>query len=346
MRAWIETWLTKRWYESTLALALLPLVPLSWLFRVIILIRRFAYQHKLLSSYRPTLPVIVVGNITVGGTGKTSFVIWLANTLRAHGFQPGIILRGAGSKDANHLPIWVEKETPITLIGDEARLLATHTSAPVVVSPNRVAAAKLLEASEQCNIIISDDGLQHYRLQRDIEILLIDKKRQFGNQQLLPAGPLREPISRQKTVDFIVEHGANQSGRHFATYYKPTQFIAVTHHETTRALSQFTNKTVHAVAGIGHPEQFFSMLEALGLTVIPHAFPDHHAYQAPDLIFKDDLPIVMTEKDAVKCKEIANENTWYLAVQLVCEEHLITLLIQQLKYMNVKVNYQKGEKTS
>lgn len=330
MRSWIEQWLTSTWYQQKMAIGLYPLLPFSWLFRKILSFRRLAYQKKWLSSYRSSLPIIVVGNITVGGTGKTPFVIWLSQWLCKQGLRPGIILRGVGGSD-NHLPTIVTETTNASQVGDEAMLLSKHTGVSVVVSKNRVAAAKVLETMGHCNIIISDDGLQHYRLQRDIEILLVDAIRQFGNQQLLPAGPLREPLSRINEVDFVVENGEKNNKNSFSVHYTPIKFVSVANAAITKSLAEFASTTVHAIAGIGHPEQFFTMLTSLRLNVVSHIFPDHHAYTASDLIFNESLPIVMTEKDAVKCQSIADNNMWYLAIELTSGEELPNALWKKIK---------------
>lgn len=334
MRSRIERWLSKKWYQPSVSISLLALLPFSYLFRGIITCRRFAYQHHWLSSYRSSLPVIVVGNITLGGTGKTPFVIYLANYLRQQGFHPAIILRGVGGTAAT--PIVVTEHSSAFEVGDEAMLLFKHSGAPIIVSKNRTVAAQIIEKMGCCNIIISDDGLQHYQLQRDIEIILVDAERQFGNQQLLPAGPLREPVNRLTSADLIIENGTTASQLGFSARYQPVAFIAVTNPNITKSLHDFTNQTIHAVCGIGHPEQFLSMLKQLRINTIPHIFKDHHLYTHDDITFDDKLSIIMTEKDAVKCKEIANENAWYLAVQLIIDEEFKKALQRKLTSLKEK----------
>jgi len=334
----LEKWLTDKWYQKSLSFWLWPLVPFSWLFYLMQQIRRAAFKN-VLKTYRSTLPIIVVGNITLGGTGKTPFVIWLATWLTQQGYQIGIISRGVGGR-ATH-PIVVTALSRVEDVGDEALLLALHTEATVVVCKDRVAACQKIEELGKCNMIISDDGLQHYRLERDLEIVLVDAMRQFGNQQLLPAGPLREPISRLEEAHIIVENGAkcnNIKLGAFAANYEPHCFVSVKNQKITKPLDFFKTKKVHAIAGIGHPQQFFTMLQNLGLVTIPHQFPDHYPFQPHDLLFQDNLPIVMTEKDAVKCIGFATENMWYLACELQCSADLIDALEITLVRLSHKVN--------
>lgn len=273
--------------------------------------------------------------------GKTPFVRWLSLTLHAMGFKPGIILRGVGKRTQQPEPIRVTAHSKAIEVGDEALLLAKNNHACVIVSSDRTKAAKLLEQIGNCNIIISDDGLQHYALQRDIEIVLFDAKRQFGNKRLLPSGPLREPVTRLKEVDFIVENGVEVSQLGYAARYVPRYFVSVKENNGSKPLDYFSGKKVHAVAGIGHPQSFFALLEQLGIEVVPHIFPDHYIYSADDLMFSDAHPIVMTEKDAVKCRELLQEtgipgdHWYYLAVQFECDARLESELGKKLAEKNI-----------
>jgi tetraacyldisaccharide 4'-kinase len=300
------------WYQRHLTWLTFLLLPFSWLFRLIVSLRRFAYQRGLLKSHRLSVPVIVVGNLTVGGTGKTPCVIWLAQFLRSHGWQPGIVSRGVGGQ-RQVSPHWVEQSDSATVVGDEALLLLRKTHCPMVIGIDRVAAARELLKRANCNIIISDDGLQHYRLARDIEIVMMDGDRRYGNQQLLPAGPLREPLSRLQNVTYQVVTNGNASDQ-YTLSLSPLDFVSVMDPSQTYTLNSFPYQSVHAVAGIGHPSRFFNQLTTLGFKITTHRFPDHHAYQRDELVFTDDRSIIMTEKDAVKCRTFADARYWYLRV--------------------------------
>lgn len=320
----------KNWYQSRLNLMTGALLPLSWMFGAVAAVRRACYRHQILKSYRLTVPVVVVGNITVGGTGKTPCVIALAKYFSSIGYHPGIISRGVGLI-RHHRPYYVTKNSSPAEAGDEAVLLSRHSECPVMLCVDRVAAAReLLQKFPECDLIISDDGLQHYRMQRDIEIALVDGSRYFGNGCLLPAGPLRETLSRLAEVDFVVVNGGElqnaskmmlQSGR-----LLPVQQSA---HQCDAA--SLKNDTVHAVAGIGNPGKFFDYLRDHEYQVIEHAFADHHAFTADDLRFDDGFPIIMTEKDAVKCERIADERMWYLPVTAVFDQNFLEQLKIKLK---------------
>lgn len=314
------------WYRRSVPALLWLLLPFSWLFRLIVALRRYCYRRGLLKTQRFPVPVIIVGNVTVGGTGKTPFVIWLAEQLSAQGFKPGIVSRGVGGK-AQQQPHKVTLEDSPHLIGDEALLMARRANCPVVICVDRCAAVEVLLA-HQCNIIISDDGLQHYRLARDVEIAIVDGERRFGNGQLLPAGPLREPMSRLNEVNFMVVNGGDQRDRYTMSLLSD-QLVSLANPEQETTLNKFD--AVHAVAGIGHPQRFFKQLQRAGLQVITHPFPDHYLYRSADLNFGDVLPIVMTEKDAVKCESFADERFWWLRVKTVVTAELIDKILVLLK---------------
>jgi tetraacyldisaccharide 4'-kinase len=289
--------------------------------------RKQAYHFGLFKQYRISVPVIVVGNISVGGTGKTPCVIWLVKQLQQAGYRPGIISRGYGSQ-AKRYPQNVIPNSNPDLVGDEPVIISRHTQCPMAISPNRVEAAEYLLEHYDCNIIIADDGLQHTALARDIEIVVVDGQRLFGNGLCLPAGPLREPLSRLKIVDFIVYNGGNSNK--FNMTLTQGNIINLLEPSITKTLADFSNKPVHAIAGIGNPERFFNQLSASGLIVQNHPFSDHHHFQKGDLAFGDDISILMTEKDAVKCQAFATENMWFIPIEATIsgklEQQIFTLL--------------------
>lgn len=292
---------------------LLLLTPLSLLFRLAVRLRRGVYRAGLLRSRRPDVPVIVVGNITVGGTGKTPLVAWLCDYLKRQGFRPGIVARGYGGRAASW-PQQVRADSDPGVVGDEAVLLAGLTGAPMAVGPKRAAAAEALVRYNDCDLVISDDGLQHYALGRDIEIVVIDGVRRFGTGFMLPAGPLREPVSRLQEADLLVVNGIGGAGEH-PMKLKPGELRNLRDDGPVRRLTDFRDVRVHAVAGIGNPERFFQSLRQVIRRVEEHAFPDHHRFRASDLRFDDDAPVLMTEKDAVKCRRFATGNEWYIPVK-------------------------------
>ena len=289
------------------------------------MLRRLAYHTGVLKSYSVDLPVIVVGNITVGGTGKTPLVIWLAGWLKSQGHRPGIVLRGYGG-NSKTWPRQVWAETLAEEVGDEAVLLARRTTCPVVVAPDRVAAAQALVNHTDCTIIITDDGLQHYRLRRDYEISVVDGQRGYGNGFCLPAGPLREPVNRVKMVNLVVTNSKPKEGV-LTMEVKPTVFQNLRSHQKT-PLSEFKNRAVHAVAGIGNPARFFDTLGDIGAEATHHPFPDHYRFDEHDLDFGDNRDIVMTEKDAVKCARFAGTNCWVLEVDAVPT----TAMVEELQF--------------
>src|SRR5690606_19487888 len=272
-----------------------------------IALRMRLFDLHLLRRVRIDCPVIVVGNLVAGGSGKTPLAIVLVERLRAAGFNPGVATRGYGRDDAG-TPRWVDADTDPALGGDEPVLIAYRTGAKVRADADRAAAARaLVEAG--CDIVVCDDGLQHYRLRRDIEIEVIDGRRRYGNGQLLPAGPLREPAARGERVDFrVLNVGSGAAEAGFGEW--PMRLVADHAQPLVGgrpvSLSALAGKRVHAVAGIGDPEHFFDMLRGHGIAVVPHAFGDHHRYNAGDLRFGSDLPVLMTENDAVKCRAFAS----------------------------------------
>ncbi len=302
--------LERIWYGNHPVSVLLA--PLGWLFCAAVALRRAAYRVGLARSYDLGVPVIVVGNLTVGGTGKTPLVIWLVEHLRTQGFEPAVVARGYGGQ-ARRWPQQVRPDSDPVTVGDEPVLIAQRTRCAIAVGPNRVEAAAGLIAKSGCNVLISDDGLQHLRLRRDVEIVVVDGDRRFGNSRCLPVGPLREPKSRLKHVDMVVCNGTSGLRGEFGMRLVPTGAVNLVGDES-REMIQFRGLAVHAVAGIGFGERFFGMLRRFGLRIIEHRFPDHHAYTAADVTFDDDLPVLMTEKDAVKCRRYADVRHWYVPV--------------------------------
>ena len=322
--------LERHWQRFTLVSLLL--LPLSLVFCSLVWLRRVLYRLGVLRSTRFPVPVIVVGNLTVGGTGKTPLVIWLADFLRQSGYRPGIVTRGYRGQS----PVWpvsVKIDTAANLVGDEALLLARRSGCPVMAGPDRCASIRRL-LEQDCNVIVSDDGLQHYRLRRDLEIAVIDGTRRFGNGLCLPAGPLREPVSRLKSVAFRIANGQPGKGE-LGMSLAPAGFYNLAEPSRHGSAVLLRATPVHAVAGIGNPERFFATLRSLGLKVIPHPFPDHHAFQTGDLEFGDTLPLILTEKDAVKCQHFANPRFWVLAVDAEPDIRLGEKILQRLKEIPV-----------
>ncbi len=303
------------WYDKPRWLLLLW--PLSQLFRGLAQMRRKRQQQL---QAELGIPVVVIGNIVVGGTGKTPLLISLARQLLSAGLRPGIISRGYGAQAHTAAVQLVTQDSDSSQVGDEPLLLARAAQCPVAVSRDRVAAACLLRDGHNCNILLSDDGLQHYKLARDLEIAVVDATRGFGNGHCLPVGPLREPVSRLREVDWVVRNGNHPCAQLepwavVPMHLKPQAWVNV-QSGARRELEDrsWLREPACAVAGIGNPQRFFDSLSELGLTVFPKPFPDHYAYTAQDFSGFSDEVIVMTAKDAVKCQAFAQENWWYLEV--------------------------------
>ncbi|KAF0193162.1 MAG: tetraacyldisaccharide 4'-kinase [Gammaproteobacteria bacterium] len=313
------------WYDGSGWTVFLS--PLSWLFRLVTAARRHAYHAGLLKAYRLPVPVIVVGNITTGGTGKTPLVIWLAQFLKEKGFRPGIVCRGYRGQ-ATAWPQVVNEGSESRWVGDEAVLLARRTGCTVVAAPDRVTAAQTaLDAG--CNVIVSDDGLQHYAMARDIEIVVIDGERRFGNGRLLPAGPLREPVSRLMSVDFVVTNGAARD-REYPMTVVGEKFRRLGADAAFQRAEYFQGRDLHAVAGTGNPGRFFRYLTSMGLTFVAHPFPDHHCFSAAELRFGRNAVVLMTEKDAVKFPRDLDGEYWYLPVDAQPDPIFVRELSQRL----------------
>jgi tetraacyldisaccharide 4'-kinase len=319
----------KHWYRlSWLSLLLLPL---AGLFRLVVAARRSAYRIGLLRSHDAGVPVIVVGNITAGGTGKTPLVIWLCALLRRHGRQPGIVSRGYGGDGRLQA---VTPDTDPAMVGEEPVLLALRTACPVWIGRDRAQAARhLLAANPGCDVIVGDDGLQHYALKRQFEIAVVDGQRRLGNGLPLPSGPLREPASRLREVDAVVVNGDTtpaMPGAH-AMALEGASFRRLDGGDGMRDADAFRGEAVHAVAGIGNPERFFAHLRRLGMTVVAHPFPDHHAFTPADIDFGDGRAVILTEKDAIKCRRFGRENHWVLAVGANVAPALAERILENLK---------------
>ncbi|MSQ60651.1 MAG: tetraacyldisaccharide 4'-kinase [Betaproteobacteria bacterium] len=312
----------------------LALAPLSIVFCIAVAARRSLYRVGVLKQARLAVPVIVAGNICVGGTGKTPVVLWLAEFLARNGFRPGIITRGYGGDGT------LRAVTPDSLpsqVGDEPLLLARRAPAPVFCGPSRVHTAQALLATHpQCDVLISDDGLQHYALARDIEIAVVDGARGFGNGLPLPAGPLREPISRLNSVDAIVCNGPTSTLQfpHYKMVLAGEQCVNLLNPWQNCPVSQFKDAAVRAVAATGNPSRFFAQLREHGLTITEHPYPDHHPFRPQDLAFAGEDMVLMTEKDAVKCAAFAKRNWWYLPVTAQIEAALGELILAKVRALN------------
>jgi tetraacyldisaccharide 4'-kinase len=306
-----------------------PLLPLSWIYRALVGARRLAYRGGWIRRHAVPVPVIIVGNLTVGGTGKTPLVLWLADFLSRQGLVPGIITGGYRGGSASW-PRTVTADADPLELGDESVLLARRSGCPVAAGPDRVAAARLILRQTDCDIIIADDGLQHYRLERDLEILMVDGTRGFGNGHCLPAGPLREPRSQARRFDLKVCTGeACPQGD--LMELRPGALISLRNPTRTRALSDLRGQRVTAVAAIGNPERFFSLLRRYGLHLDELAYRDHHPFTAEDAALWPPGPVVMTEKDAIKCLGFAGADHWYLPVHAVLSPAFEQQLSQKLK---------------
>jgi len=298
----------RHWYRRG-ALAWL-LWPASLLFRFLVFCRRLLYEVRVLPSHHPGIPVIVVGNLVAGGSGKTPLVLWMAEFLKAKGWSPAIVSRGYGAR--LEAPRAATIAADAAEVGDEPILLARRSGCPVWVGPDRLRVIEALRAQHpEVDLVILDDGLQHYRLRRDLEIAVVDA-RGFGNGFLLPAGPLREPRSRLRSVAAVVAHESPVQG--YAMQLEGETLHRMTDSRERRSVREFAGEKVHAVAGIGHPNRFFLHLARLGVKPVPHPFPDHHPLRAADLDFGDAAPVLLTEKDAVKLRHAARPNWWVLPV--------------------------------
>ncbi len=337
-RQWLTEWVEEIWYGSR-PLERTLLWPLSVLFSTLSQYRR----RRLSQRQQPhQVPVIIIGNISVGGTGKTPLTIRLAQLLRAQGYHPGIVSRGYGARSSDSTAVdaleekagikSVSYDSRAEEVGDEALLMAVRTGLPVVVGVERPKAVAYLLERYAVDIVLSDDGLQHYSLARDLEIAVIDGSRRFGNGYCLPAGPLREKPRRLDECDFVIGNGRVQAGEH-AMQVSGQWLVALNNKHLVRPLAEFNGCTVHVVTAIGNPQRFLAQLTQAGIRCQPHLYPDHHLFAGTEFSFSDDLPVLMTEKDAVKCQAFNAQpmsHCWYLPVDARLEQTFEQAFLQRV----------------
>lgn len=317
--------LQNAWYNRAVWVWLLA--PFTLLFWLLSALRRKFYKIGLFSSKKAPVPVIVVGNISVGGNGKTPLVMYLCRWLKQQGYRPGVVSRGYGGSARNY-PLLVNSELGPEIVGDEPAFMAQQLNCPIVIDPIRSRGASALANDHGCDIVICDDGLQHYALQRDVEIAVVDGERRIGNGYLLPMGPLREGAWRLEAVDFVVVNGGHATQNEYLMSLEPGHLVNVKYPNQSKSLSEVASPAI-AAAGIGNPERFFSLLEQKGVKIKERkAFPDHHAFCEKDL--PEEL-VLMTEKDAVKCRDFAKEQWWYLPVTANLTEQFKAALLKNLK---------------
>lgn len=327
--------LQRHWYRHTPLL--LMTLPLSWLFGALAAVRRLLYRKHILISHRLPVAVVVVGNISVGGTGKTPLTLALANKLTRLNMHPVIVSRGYGGSARQ--PIQVRVDSNARICGDEPLLMARRELCPVWVGRDRVATAQAaLQAHPECNVILCDDGLQHYRLQRDVELVVVDGKRRFGNGQLLPAGPLREPVSRLNSVDAVIVNGEGATPGEYSMHLHGELFQQLLDPSKTQQPHYFQRLRLHAVAGIGNPQRYFDQLRAMGLNCAEHPFSDHHVYTPDELDFAECDALLLTEKDAVKCTSFAQAHYWVLRVEAKIDTQLIELILRKIAHHGCKAS--------
>ena len=320
-----QGYLIDAWYNKSFWLYLLS--PLTFIFSAAVRWRKNSYAKNPSKVWNSDVPIVVVGNITMGGTGKTPLVKHIASELKERGYNPGLVSRGYGGKFSGTLE--VNKETTFKQTGDEAQLLS-KLQIPFFIDKDRSRAARTLQEKYDCDVIISDDGLQHYKMDRKVEIAVIDGVRRLGNGMAFPAGPLREPKGRLKEVDFIVNNGGPTEADEILMTLNPAKFVHLNSGKRYSVENWPMHKQVHAVAGVGNPNRFFDLLSRLGFEFDKSPFPDHHKYNKRDLYFLDHLPILMTEKDAAKCKHFNNSKIWYLSIEAKIESQFIDRLEEKI----------------
>lgn len=325
---------------------------LSVFFALVVHARLALYRTGILRQYDAGIPVVVIGNLVAGGAGKTPLAIALVTELQRHGYRVGVVSRGYGARPGK-LPLLVDINSRVEQAGDEPLLIARRTRAPVCVYPRRARAARALIESSPLDLLLCDDGLQHYALSRDMEIVVIDGARGLGNRRLLPAGPLREPVSRLARSAHVVINGA-LSSKALATMPKDTSESAVTmqlapvaivnlRSGERRAPDALAGSRVVAVAGIGNPQRFFETLGGLGYSAECRAFPDHHFYQAADIAYAEARPVLMTEKDAVKCISFARDDWWYLETAAVLAPEFVATFVEQVTQLTGRAPMEKSK---
>ena len=316
-------------WRSSFNVYSLVLFPFSLIFFIIIKIRRTLYKYGILVKYKSPTPLIIIGNITIGGTGKTPFVIWLANHLANKGLKVGVI--SSGYKSTSKTPEIVNKNSDANQVGDEAVLIAKHTDSIVVSGGSRVDATKLLTSISINDIILHDDGLQHYKLERDYEIILVNSKNLFGNGLLLPAGPLREPKSRLEDADIVAYTNDNNESTYSIASVSNSVVNSVS--KESKNIEDFTSKKIHLVTGIASMEMIIENLISYKIQCIPHKYDDHHIYDGSEVIFDDNHPVFITQKDYVKLSDINNKNIWIIDHKVKPNELLITKLNSDLNHL-------------
>jgi tetraacyldisaccharide 4'-kinase len=317
-----ESRLVAAWYRGAWWLWLLR--PLELLFRCVVALRKALYRFEILPRFVADKPLVVVGNITVGGTGKTPIVLALVEHLQSRGIRPGVVSRGYGASGSD-FPHTVTDQSTADHCGDEALLIFLRTGCPCVVAPSRPEAVQQLLRDFDIDILLSDDGLQHYAMARDMEIAVLDHSRGIGNGFCLPAGPLREPASRLRNVDYLLYRGSEDPAR--GVRYTPVSLVNLANGELNPVSPGALAPDVYGVAGIGQPRQFFDSLKGAGFNVAEHSFPDHYLYGAGDFTGMSDKPIIMTEKDAVKCRQLVGENAWYLKIDAQLPQPLLESVV-------------------
>ncbi len=338
MRLWLERYLTRIWQGYSLAVIFL--LPFSMLFCLLAMLRRIWYRHVSSRVYHARVPVIVVGNLSTGGTGKTPLVLYLIEQFQKRGYRPAVVSRGYRGTHPRLLAgqaVLVDVSRAVEQFGDEAFLIASKTAVPVVVAHSRIKAVQYLERHSSCDLIISDDGLQHYAMGRDVEICLLDTQRQLGNRLCLPAGPLRETAKRLHQVDIVICHQQVAQVSPMAGLALDIDCIPMwlsliglreLHGTASKALQELQGHMVHVVTGIGNPQRLFAQLQQMGIEVIPHIFIDHHRFRPEDFSFADDKMILMTEKDAVKCQHLKVDNAFVIEARPCVANELMTRLQQ------------------
>ena len=320
-----QGYLIDAWYNKSFWLYLLS--PLTFIFSALVRWRKNSYKKNPSKVWNSDVPIVVVGNITMGGTGKTPLVKHIAAELKERGYKPGLVSRGYAGKFSGTLE--VNKETTFKQTGDEAQLLS-KLQIPFFIDKDRSRAARTLQEKHDCNVIISDDGLQHYKMDRKVEIAVIDGARRLGNGMAFPAGPLREPKARLKEVDFIINNGGPTEADEILMTLNPAKFVHLNSGKRYSVDNWPMHKQVHAVAGVGNPNRFFDLLSRLGFEFDKNPFPDHHKYNKRDLYYLDHLLILMTEKDAAKCKHFNNSKIWYLSIEAKIESQFIDRLEEKI----------------
>ena len=319
-------WLESVWYGDGAGGA--ALVPLEWLFCAVAAVRRRAYAAGLLRQGHPGVPVVVIGNITAGGVGKTPIVLWLGRQLAARGWRPAVVSRGYGGRRGDQ-PEWVQPTSDPADFGDEPVMLSA-AGLRVAIGRDRLAAAEFA-AADGADVVLSDDGLQHYALRRDVEIMVIDGMRGLGNGRCLPAGPLREPAWRLDEADALLCNGKGLCPPRAVSWNLAVSSARALDSGEIRPLAAFSGEPVHAVAGIGNPPRFFATLRRAGLEVLEHPFPDHYGFRSGDLVFEDGLPVLMTSKDAVKARRFGHSGLWEVPAEVVFEEDAGRCLLDALE---------------